>query len=423
MLSRKNKDLRSIKEGVVGKYVKKDTPPEMPIINVWTTEPKRRLSQQSRTSIATIPPVVTSNSLPSITVQKFGNQKTTISDVGLGAHEGKYTPSSSVPNLATRFANLSVINSESSSSVAVTTVNQNTYASQHHINSSYNIDSSSNNANYVEIDQLFSLRQTENTQYNRDSNYNRTQSPIYQNTSESGNVPRLSDTTPIYSNTNSEHYQSHYPGMSYGETLAHRLRHSNGQTENTQDQSEELPLPPGWSVDYTLRGRKYYVDHNTKTTHWSHPLEREGLPTGWQCIHSPQYGVYYFNHITRQAQYEHPCLMPCFNYQPEVRYFNPPRQTNYQPHSVLVPANPYLNEEIPDWLIVYFKASIDHDHKLNWDLFRLNELDCFNAMLTRLYKQELQNIVMRYESYRAALLVQMEKFKVQRNSPRAITGQ
>jgi scaffold protein salvador len=29
MLSRK-KDLRTIKEGVVGKYVKKETPPEMP---------------------------------------------------------------------------------------------------------------------------------------------------------------------------------------------------------------------------------------------------------------------------------------------------------------------------------------------------------------------------------------------------------
>lgn len=30
MLSRKNKDLRTIKEGVEGKYVKKETPPEMP---------------------------------------------------------------------------------------------------------------------------------------------------------------------------------------------------------------------------------------------------------------------------------------------------------------------------------------------------------------------------------------------------------
>lgn len=120
MLSRKNKDLRTIKEGVVGKYVKKDTPPEMPskfkinneinfitlyllipVINVWTTEPKRRISNQGRSSL---PPNITfgGNLTPQTTVQKFGNQKTTISDVGLGAHEGKYTPSASVPNLATR---------------------------------------------------------------------------------------------------------------------------------------------------------------------------------------------------------------------------------------------------------------------------------------------------------------------------------
>lgn len=62
---------------------------------------------------------------------------------------------------------------------------------------------------------------------------------------------------------------------------------------SAQMQDEELPLPPGWSVDYTLRGRKYYIDHNAKTTHWSHPLEREGLPVGWQCIDSKKYGIYY----------------------------------------------------------------------------------------------------------------------------------
>ena len=55
----------------------------------------------------------------------------------------------------------------------------------------------------------------------------------------------------------------------------------------------ELPLPPGWSADYTMRGRRYYMDHNTKTTHWSHPLESEGLPTGWNRIDSPEYGTYY----------------------------------------------------------------------------------------------------------------------------------
>lgn len=61
----------------------------------------------------------------------------------------------------------------------------------------------------------------------------------------------------------------------------------------------ELPLPPGWSIDRTLRGRKYYIDHNTQTTHWSHPLEKEGLPTGWERIESPEHGVYYVKYVTR----------------------------------------------------------------------------------------------------------------------------
>lgn len=63
---------------------------------------------------------------------------------------------------------------------------------------------------------------------------------------------------------------------------------------------EELPLPPGWSVDLTLRGRKYYIDHNTKTTHWSHPLEKEGLPTGWERIESDEYGVYFVKWVNNK---------------------------------------------------------------------------------------------------------------------------
>ncbi|CAH0551743.1 unnamed protein product [Brassicogethes aeneus] len=410
MLSRKNKDLRTIKEGVVGKYVKKDTPPEIPIINVWTTEPKKRLSNQSRSSLPLQFPVTRASNQPSNTVQKFGNQKTTISDVGLGAHEGKYTPSASVPDLATRFANCKSVGQSSEGGSQTVSSNgsstQHIYANQP-MSSSY-VDNSASNANYVEIDQIYPLT----NQDSPSSTYNRTNSPIYQN-----NLPRNNqETTPIYSNANIERFRN-------DESLAHHLRYSLGRDENSQEPSEELPLPPGWSVDYTMRGRKYYIDHNTKTTHWSHPLEREGLPTGWQCIQSPHYGIYYVNHITRQAQYQHPCLMPCYNYQPEVRYLNPPRPTHYQPHSVLVPANPYLLEEIPHWLNVYFQTSTDLDHKLRWDMFRLSELDCYNAMLTRLYKQELQNIVMRYESYRSALLVEMENFRANRNNPRAVTGE
>lgn len=45
----------------------------------------------------------TADTLPQpSTAQKFGNLRTVASEIGLGSHEGKYTPSSSVPNLATR---------------------------------------------------------------------------------------------------------------------------------------------------------------------------------------------------------------------------------------------------------------------------------------------------------------------------------
>lgn len=64
---------------------------------------------------------------------------------------------------------------------------------------------------------------------------------------------------------------------------------------------------------------------------------------------------------------------------------------------------------IPHWLTVYSRASQDLDHKLRWEMFRLPELDCFNAMLTRLYKQELEEIVMRYEAYRASLFCEMDQ--------------
>lgn len=31
------------------------------------------------------------------------------------------------------------------------------------------------------------------------------------------------------------------------------------------------PMPPGWEVRYTANGRKYYVDHNNRTTQFTDP--------------------------------------------------------------------------------------------------------------------------------------------------------
>ena len=64
-------------------------------------------------------------------------------------------------------------------------------------------------------------------------------------------------------------------------------------------------LPGGWDVAFTDDGQKYFVDHNTNTTHWNHPLESECLPPGWQKVTSSQHGSYYVNHQNGKAQ-QHP---------------------------------------------------------------------------------------------------------------------
>ncbi|XP_069671662.1 uncharacterized protein sav [Periplaneta americana] len=426
MLSRK-KDLRTIKEGVVGKYVKKETPPEMPIINVWSTEPIRKGQRRGNQSPSPNMSVVQQTSI----VQKFGNSRMTPS--ALGGHEGKYTPSSSVPDLAQRFASLSVSSgSEASSSSprlnhslygnGLAPAMSHTYINQY-TGSEYNLDKMQNpqlGSGYVSLqgaDELHDLPVHHEMGFN--------DVPAFHNHVEDFQLsPYQQVSVPFGQHLVSPH-SLHHPRHNIHSlpVPTHSPTHQQGQGEQASsqatgiDQAEELPLPPGWSIDYTMRGRKYYIDHNTKTTHWSHPLEKEGLPTGWERIESPEYGVYYVNHITRQAQYEHPCA-PHYIYQPEVRIHMevqprmlapPPRHTHFHPHSVLVPANPYLNEVIPHWLTVYSRASQDLDHKLRWEMFRLPELDCFNAMLTRLYKQEIEEIVMRYEAYRASLFCEMDQ--------------
>ena len=82
-------------------------------------------------------------------------------------------------------------------------------------------------------------------------------------------------------------------------------------------------LPGGWEVALTADSLRYYVDHNTNTTHWTHPLETASLPPGWEqgkrfiiepklfykfnlIVSSPAYGTYYVNHVDKKTQYEAP---------------------------------------------------------------------------------------------------------------------
>ncbi|NXM72136.1 SAV1 protein, partial [Serilophus lunatus] len=225
---------------------------------------------------------------------------------------------------------------------------------------------------------------------------------------------------PFYDGQRRRQLLEDYRYYEHGSELLQRMAHSHGRHASgigrvaatslgnlTNHSSEDLPLPPGWSVDWTIRGRKYYIDHNTNTTHWSHPLEREGLPPGWERVESAEFGVYYVDHINKRAQYKHPCA-------PSVPRYDQPPPVSYQPQQaersqpLLVPANPYHTAEIPDWLQVYARAPVKYDHILKWELFQLADLDTYQGMLKLLFMKELERIVKLYEAFRQALLSELE---------------
>ena len=40
-------------------------------------------------------------------------------------------------------------------------------------------------------------------------------------------------------------------------------------------EADDIPLPAGWELRMNAAGRRYYVDHTTKTTSWTHPGEED----------------------------------------------------------------------------------------------------------------------------------------------------
>ncbi|KAL5481303.1 hypothetical protein EMCRGX_G021436 [Ephydatia muelleri] len=77
---------------------------------------------------------------------------------------------------------------------------------------------------------------------------------------------------------------------------------------------QDLDLPPGWEMRKNNDGRFYYIDHNTKTTTWDHPLKKatEGtgpLPPGWERKLTPTGRVFFVDNTTKSTQWEDPRLM------------------------------------------------------------------------------------------------------------------
>ena len=75
--------------------------------------------------------------------------------------------------------------------------------------------------------------------------------------------------------------------------------------------AEEKPLPGGWELRLDSKGRKYYIDHNTRTTTRNRPpsfdIESIKLPTGWEVRFAEDKRFTYFvDHNTMTTTWEDP---------------------------------------------------------------------------------------------------------------------
>lgn len=74
-------------------------------------------------------------------------------------------------------------------------------------------------------------------------------------------------------------------------------------TQRGQSAGTEESLPAGWEMRYDVFGRRYYVDHNTRSTSWERP---QPLPSGWEIRRDPRGRIYYVDHNTRTTTWQRP---------------------------------------------------------------------------------------------------------------------
>ena len=87
------------------------------------------------------------------------------------------------------------------------------------------------------------------------------------------------------------------------------------------DITDDDNIPKGWEERFTPTGQRYYVDHNTRTTHWSNPqslkllpnvlesaAEPGHLPPDWEMRVNSQGKVYFVDHIAKITTWDDPRL-------------------------------------------------------------------------------------------------------------------
>lgn len=80
-------------------------------------------------------------------------------------------------------------------------------------------------------------------------------------------------------------------------------------TTSTYAKMREMPLPPGWEVRLA-GGRRYFVDHNERTTTWIDP--RRPL-TRYEAEIAPNGRVFFVDHYKRTTSWDDPSLRDSSN--------------------------------------------------------------------------------------------------------------
>ncbi|CAB3399741.1 unnamed protein product [Caenorhabditis bovis] len=173
----------------------------------------------------------------------------------------------------------------------------------------------------------------------------------------------------------------------------------------------DLPLPENWAIEYTSENQMYYVDHANRRTHWVHPLVNESLKPGWKKCFNPQKGVFYYNESLQKTQFEHPGISnPIFRTE----------SVNVANRSTMdLNANLHIIEEkeLPPWLLMYAQSDSSLDHLLEWELFDLKQLKEYEHIMLKLYKQEVIDIVRKYEKRRNVLNREIHRRDISRPPP------
>ncbi|KAI1295503.1 Protein salvador -like protein 1 [Halotydeus destructor] len=390
MLSKK-KELKNLRDGVPGKYVKKDTPPEMPIINVWTTINRQQGKKQAN--------LLRGNSggqRSDFESQVNPSKPKTLSEKCAKAQ------SEQLKNLPQPFNGTSnILHAPSEHSL------HSLSDFRHQQLQSKCLTSNSTNppsklvptpAEIVYSSPSLSTLSASSTQSLQQPRYITT---LFTTDKSGAQVPSTSGSDQRLSNQITTMVASHNAHQNYRQTKV-------------------------WTSQPTLRQPNIHLAasqlrsmqnlHSTQLT--TYPINSV------QDLNSPYQSAMQMLPPTRAMAELDKSRLASSN-QPKSRsnssanvsqadarnQLQPVRsQLNLNgPATPWVPANPYLSEEIPRWLFIYSRAPLEFDNQLKWELFRLPELECFLALLNRLHRQELEELVMGYEACRNVLQSAIEQ--------------